>query len=259
MSDWLHDIFRDRPWWMNGLMVFSAWMAFVYMPWDIFLKPVAEDKEVWFGLLFTGFAAKILAFPHWFVYGAGVYGLRRRRPWMPLWGALYSGQVAFGMFVWSVLHIGGLLGFIAGLVSAVPFALLAWAFVGSRAHFESPPHTIRERYGEWALVTGASAGIGAEFARALAREGLSVVLTGRREDRLVPLGLELWRMRLRTIEVEAVRIRIPHAEDAFTGRRPGNRLLVPRDPQEGGDPLQEELENEYDRDRGNYKVFLAEE
>ncbi len=110
---------------------------------------------------------------------------------MPLWGALYSGQVAFGMFVWSVLHIGGLLGFIAGLVSALPFVLLAWAFVGSRAHFESRPHTIRERYGDWALVTGASAGIGAEFARALAREGLSVVLTARREDRLRGLADEL--------------------------------------------------------------------
>ncbi len=191
MNDWLHDIFRDRPWWMNALMVFSAWMAFVYMPWDIFWKPVAEDQEVWFGLLFTGFGAKILAFPHWFVYAAGVYGLRRRRPWMPLWGALYCGQVSFGMFIWSVLHIGGFLGFLAGIVSAVPFALLAWAFLGSREHFESRPHTVRERYGDWALVTGASAGIGAEFARALAREGLSVVLTARREERLRSLGDEL--------------------------------------------------------------------
>src|SRR5271168_5278519 len=49
----------------------------------------------------------------------------------------------------------------------------------------------REKYGEWALVTGASAGIGLEFAKALAREGMSIVLTARREERLNALADEL--------------------------------------------------------------------
>lgn len=45
--------------------------------------------------------------------------------------------------------------------------------------------------GKWAVVTGASSGIGAEFAKQLSEEGFSIVLTARREDRLRELAKSL--------------------------------------------------------------------
>ena len=45
-----------------------------------------------------------------------------------------------------------------------------------------------EKYGPWALVTGASSGLGAEFVRQLAARGLNVILVARRKQNMDALA-----------------------------------------------------------------------
>ena len=49
----------------------------------------------------------------------------------------------------------------------------------------------RTRYGEWALVAGASEGLGAAFAEELAARGLNVLLLARRKEKLAKLAARL--------------------------------------------------------------------
>jgi uncharacterized protein len=48
-----------------------------------------------------------------------------------------------------------------------------------------------ERYGPWAMVTGASSGIGRQFALLLAERGINVVVAARRKDRLESLAAQM--------------------------------------------------------------------
>jgi short-subunit dehydrogenase len=48
----------------------------------------------------------------------------------------------------------------------------------------------KKRFGPWALVTGASSGIGKEFARQIAASGINIVLVARREDLLNEIGVQ---------------------------------------------------------------------
>ncbi|MCZ6633237.1 MAG: SDR family NAD(P)-dependent oxidoreductase [bacterium] len=49
----------------------------------------------------------------------------------------------------------------------------------------------KAKYGPWALVTGASVGLGADFVRQLAAKGLNIVLVARRQGRMETLAQEV--------------------------------------------------------------------
>ena len=75
-------IFTGRPVWMTALLLFCGYMTFIYMRFDLFYKPVADDVEVWFGLALHGWAAKATEPIHWLIYGAGFYGFLKMKSWM---------------------------------------------------------------------------------------------------------------------------------------------------------------------------------
>jgi len=60
---------------------------------------------------------------------------------------------------------------------------------------------VKDLQGRTALVTGASGGIGTHIARALARQGMNIVVSGRREDALAAMVSEL---RGQGVQAEAV-------------------------------------------------------
>ena len=137
MQEALARVFRGRPLWLNVLMVFCAYMTFIYVPWDFFFKPVEQDEEVWFGILLTGWAAKATEPLHWAVYAAGTYGLYHMRAWLWPWASVYVLQIAIGMFVWALLDERGW-GWLGGLAAAVPFLALSVVLWRARPLFAQP-------------------------------------------------------------------------------------------------------------------------
>jgi len=123
-----------RPWWMNLMLGFCLYMAVVYVPWDLFFKPIERDEEVWFGVTFHGRMAKALAPLHWIVYALGAFGFWRMKRWMWPWAAVYAAQVAIGMCVWSVMDPRGQ-GILAGLGVATVLAVPTVALWRAREKF----------------------------------------------------------------------------------------------------------------------------
>ncbi|KAG5674669.1 hypothetical protein PVAND_004622 [Polypedilum vanderplanki] len=50
---------------------------------------------------------------------------------------------------------------------------------------------LQEKYGEWAIVTGSSDGIGKEYAKELAKHGMNIVLISRTESKLIEVAKDI--------------------------------------------------------------------
>ncbi len=118
---------------MNALLGFCLFMTFVYMPYDLFWKPVENDMEIWFGFALHGWWAKATEPLHWAIYAAGAYGFWKMKRWLHPWAALYVAQIGVGMLVWSVLDERGTL--LTGLVAFVLFGVLAAVIWRARPQF----------------------------------------------------------------------------------------------------------------------------
>jgi len=135
MLDRIRALLAPRPWWMNAIWLFCLYMTFVYLPFDLFLKPVERDAEVWLGFALHGWLAKATEPIHWLIYGFGAYGFWRMRPWLWPWAALYTAQVAIGMVVWSVAYSHG--GLALGLVPGVLIGAIAVALWRAKPRFRA--------------------------------------------------------------------------------------------------------------------------
>ena len=121
------------------MLVFCAYMTFIYVPWDLFGKPVAVDEEVWFGIRFYGWTAKLLAIPHWIVYAAGTIGFWKLARWMHPWAAVYMLQMTIAVVVWNVLYVEGASRFVFALLGGVVFGWITSVLWRARAIFQPSP------------------------------------------------------------------------------------------------------------------------
>jgi short-subunit dehydrogenase len=81
-----------------------------------------------------------------------------------------------------------------------------------------------ERYGPWALVAGASEGIGAAFAVELARRGLKLLLVARRTEPLAALAQELRQRHHVEVETAALDLGRPDLASAVDALIAGREL-----------------------------------
>lgn len=100
----------------------------------------------------------------------------------------WFGGLAIGIFIYQLLRV------------VVPW--IYQNFIGP--HFLGPAVKLKEM-GEWALITGATEGIGKAYAKALANKGINVILVSRTEAKLNDVATEIettYKVRTKVIAVD---------------------------------------------------------
>jgi short-subunit dehydrogenase len=125
-------------------------------------------------------------------------GARTARSWFLIFGIFYLALSIIGFKVGDGLIFGlisntridawghGFLGLVLFLTG-----LFAPKAAGCRGTGCGKGKIDKDQFGPWAVVTGASSGIGKEFARQIAASGINLVLVARREALLEEVGVEL--------------------------------------------------------------------
>ena len=94
-------------------------------------------------------------------------------------------------------------------------------FSGFWRHFVRPRRNLVNRYqSKWAVVTGASDGIGEAVCHQLAKSGLNIILVSRSEDKLNKVALDLKRHKVKTICItfDFMDLSSPEKAQKFTDR-----------------------------------------
>ncbi|XP_061596892.1 hydroxysteroid (20-beta) dehydrogenase 2 [Cololabis saira] len=105
------------------------------------------------------------------------------------------------------MSLTDIMAIFGGLTAAFYLLKLTWSCCcGFREFFLSEYWRVDLReYGQWAVVTGATSGIGRAYASELARRGLDLVLIGRSDDKLQMAAKEIeneYGQKTRTIQVD---------------------------------------------------------
>ena len=80
---------------------------------------------------------------------------------------------------------------------------------------------LREKYGEWGLILGATEGVGKAFCEKIAAGGMNVVMVGRREEKLNVLAAKLKPTRMKkglllSARSHLLRLRVLHLRSSVS-------------------------------------------
>lgn len=106
------------------------------------------------------------------------------------------------------------------------FRFLSAIYYGLRVHVLSRfgRTDLVKRYGRWAVITGATDGVGLEYARQFAARGLSIVLVGRNEHKLGRVQEELLGKHRDRIQVQTIVADLNNDDAAMYARIQGELL-----------------------------------